>query len=128
MASNYSTGHARLVNFVFLVICFSSHEYFVNMDEIINQTKDILSLTTRPFQEARINRKVLCSYCYENTKEIKFFSEEAGLTQHFRVKHRHLTLDGRLLEECKLLFQDLHGQETFSMLQELAKIRREEVS
>ena len=38
-----------------------------------------------------------------------------GLTQHFRVKHQHLTLGGRVIEECKLLFQDLHGQETFSV-------------
>ena len=85
-------------------------------------------MTTRPFQEANIHGKLICSKCYENTKEIKFYSEEAGLTHHFRVKHRHLALDERVTKECRLLFQDLHGQETFSMLGKLAKIRSEAVS
>ncbi|XP_028396961.1 uncharacterized protein LOC114520904 isoform X2 [Dendronephthya gigantea] len=95
------------------------------MDETINQTKNVLSLTTRPFQEANVSGKVICSKCYENTKEIKFYLEDAGLIQHFRVKHRHMALDERLVKECRLLFQDLHGQETFSVLQKLAKIRGE---
>ncbi len=97
------------------------------MDEIINQTKNVLSLT-KPFQEANVCGKLICSKCHENTKEIKFYSEEAGLTQHFRVKHRHLSLNETVIKECRLLFQDLHGQETFSMLEKLAKIRSEAVS
>ncbi len=59
-----------------------------------------------------MNGKTICSACFDNTNDIKFFMEDNGLTQHFRVKHSQLVLDEGITKRCKMLFQNLHGQET----------------
>ena len=80
--------------------------------ENANAIESVSSLANRPFQEAKVNSRIICLECFGDNGEIKFFLEDAGLTQHFRVKHRHLVLDNCMTKHCRMLFQDLHGQET----------------
>ena len=83
----------------------------------------ILSLRNRPFQEAKENSRTICSECFKNTKEIKFFLEDTGLAQHFRVKHSHLLLNETQIKDCRDLFQNCHGQETADVLKQVSKER-----
>ena len=50
------------------------------MGEFINRTF-VLTLQTRPFQEALVYSKTVC---YESENEVTFYTHEARLTQHFR--------------------------------------------
>ena len=54
------------------------------MDEAINKTF-VLTLQTRPFQEALGYGKTVC---HESEKELKLYSHEASLAQHFRKLNR----------------------------------------
>ena len=70
-----------------------------------------------------MNGKTICSACFDDTNDIKFFMEDNGLTQHFRVKHSQLVLDEGITKHCKMLFQNLHGQETSKILKKLSALR-----
>ena len=88
-----------------------------------NEIKDVLALANRPFQDAKVSGKVICSNCFKNTGEVKFFLEDAGLKHHFKIKHNNTTVDDHVRHDCKMLFKDLHGQETLKMLNQLSKLR-----
>ena len=97
---------------------------FIDANEHGKDIASVLSLTNRPFQEAIVNGKTICSECYLNGNgEKNFFLKDLGLTQHFRIKHASLLLEECIKDRCKMLFQKLHGQETVRMLEELSKIR-----
>ena len=51
-------------------------EAFGNADA--NEIKDVLALANRPFQDAKVGGKVICSNCFKNTGDIKFFLEAFG--------------------------------------------------
>jgi calcineurin-like phosphoesterase family protein len=83
-------------------------------------------IKNRPFQELKENGRTICSECFKSTnspKEIIFFLEDTGLAQHFRVKHGHLVLNETYTKECRVLFQNCHGQETAEVLKQLSKER-----
>lgn len=87
----------------------------------------VLSLTNRPFQDAKVSGKVVCSRCFRSTGEVKLFLEDAGLKQHFKIRHGNLVVDDEVCRDCKMLFHDFHGQETLKMLNQLSKLRLETV-
>ena len=88
-----------------------------------NEIKHVLSLTNRPFQDAKVSGKVLCSECFKSTVEEKFFLEDVGLKHHFKIKHNNSTLDDHVRRDCKMYFHDLHGQKTLKMLNQLSELR-----
>ena len=87
-----------------------------------NEIKHVLSLTNRPFQDAMVREKVLCSECFKSTGEVKFFLEDVGLKHHFKIKHNS-TLNDHVRRDCKMYFHDLHGQKTLKMLNQLSELR-----
>ena len=95
--------------------------YSLIMDEEI--LNSILSSTNRPLQEAKEQEKMLCVECYNSSGELKFFLKEAGLGQHFKIKHRSIDFTERITNDCKAVFQMLHGQETYGILKQLSKER-----
>ena len=94
-----------------------------NANDNANEIKRVLSLTNKPFQDAKVNGKVICSKCFKTTGEVKFFLEGAGLKHHFKIRHNNLTVDDHVRRDCKMLFNDLHGQETLKMLNQLSELR-----
>ena len=91
--------------------------------KVREKIESVLSLGNRPFQEAKFNGRTICCECHKESGEIKFFLEDAGLRQHFRVRHRG-TLDEKTIKvQCRMLFQDLHGQETTVMMKRLSELR-----
>lgn len=90
-------------------------------------TKSILSLSNRPFQDAKVCGKVVCSKCIESNRGIKLFFYDDGLKQHFKVKHRGLTLDHNVEMDCKRQFRELHANETLRVLEQLTNLRLEKV-
>ena len=99
-------------------------EAFENANVInANEIKHVLSLTNRPFQDAKVSGKVLCSKCFKSTGEVKFFLEDVGLKHYFKIKHNNSTLDDHVRCDCKMYFHDLHGQETLKMLNQLSELQ-----
>ena len=79
-----------------------------------NVIEIVLSLANRPFQEAKVNGKTICSGCFHNTNDIKFFMED---------NDSQLVLDEGITKHCKMFFQNLHGQETSKILKQLSALR-----
>ena len=45
----------------------------------------LLSVSNRPFQDAKICIKVVCSLCIESKEGVKFYFDDVGLKQHFKT-------------------------------------------
>ena len=89
--------------------------------------ESLLSVSNRPFQDAKICGKVVCSLCIESKEGVKFYFDDVGLKQHFKVKHRGVQFDDNLHVECKRRFRDLHGDETLNLVKRLSSMRLEMV-
>lgn len=53
------------------------------MDEEILNT--IFATSSKPFQVAKGESKILCAECYKSNGEIKLFLKGAGLMHHFKA-------------------------------------------
>jgi hypothetical protein len=95
---------------------------------VLLEPKDIFSLKDRPFQQAKLDKKIICSKCYENGVRCKFLEEGFGLQQHFRTVHRLTELNENVQRQCRMMFNDLHGNETERIIRRLSEVRLEEVS
>ena len=51
-----------------------------------NAIESVLSFVNRPFQEAKVNSRTICSECFKDNGEIKFFLEDAGVNAAFQGK------------------------------------------
>ena len=118
MASNY---RLRILNFLIFRILWSSHELFMA------DYSSVLSVTNRPFQDAKVCGKLVCSKCIENNEGVKFFFDDFGLKQHFKVKHRSLKFDDSIHIECRRRFRELHADETLQVVKQLLNLRLETV-
>ena len=96
-------------------------------EHAVRQERELFSLCNRPFQSAKLNGKVMCSKCFENDGSANFFVEGSGLKQHFRTIHRNSCVDDRVLGQCKGRFQELHGDETAEVLNQLSDLRLQTV-
>ena len=91
------------------------------MGEGISNINSIL-WSSRPFKEAKEQGKILCAEYFQRCNEIKLFLKGSGLTQHFKIKHRSIKLVEGVTAECKAIFQHLHGQETYRILEQLSEV------
>ena len=87
----------------------------------------LLSVSNRPFQDGKICGKVVCSLCIESKEGVKFYFDDVGLKQHFKVKYRGVQFDDNWCVECKRQFRDLHGDETLNLVKRLSSMRLEMV-
>ena len=89
--------------------------------------ESLLSVSNRPFQDPKICGKVVCSLCIESKEGVKFYFDDVGLKQHFKVKYRGVQFDDNLHVECKRRFRDLHGDETLNLAKCLSSMHLEMV-
>ena len=92
----------------------------------MRQEQEIFSLSLRPFQQAKQSSKTICFKCFEDGGLVHFFVEGAGISHHFRTMHRNTTAVD--IVKCKTVFQDLHGEETASVVERLSRLRLQLVS
>ena len=71
----------RLVLATFLINIYKAEHAVV-------QEGELLSLSMRPFQQAKQSGRTICFKCFEEDGVVNFFLEGAGLSQHFRTMHR----------------------------------------
>ena len=85
-----------------------------------------MSLSRRPFQQAKQRGRTICFKCLEEDGVVNCFLEGAGLSQHFRTMHRiNAVVDSA---KCKADFQDCHGAEAASFVKRLDRLRLRSVS
>ena len=90
------------------------------------QEEELLSLSMRPFQQAKQSGRTICFKCFEEDGVVNFFLEGAGLSQYFRTMHRiNAVLDSA---KCKAVFQDCHGEETARIVERWGRLRLQSVS
>ena len=65
----------------------------------------------RPFQAAYLEKKIVCSLCYNQKKEIKFFLDGSGIEHHFKVVHKE-KCSPEVLLQCTRMTRKMHGNET----------------
>ena len=87
--------------------------------------EEMFSLSARKLQQAKQNGQTVCWKCYQDHGLANFFSEGAGVIQHFRIMHQNIDVD---VEKCKTLFQHLHGKETADVISRLSRFRLQTVS
>ena len=92
--------------------------------------EQLFCIADRPFQNAHLQLKVICSKCHESCGSelgsLNFFVEDSGLKHHFRTMHRGIVLDDKILGECKKIFRELHRAETVEVIKKLSAIRSQE--
>ena len=92
-------------------------------EHVVQQERELFSLSNRPFQSAKENGRAMCCKCFERDGSIRFFAEGSGLRQHFRTMHRNVAVDDSVLGQCKARFQEFHGDETAEVINQLSNLR-----
>ena len=81
----------------------------------------------RPLQDAKVCGKTVCSECDILNEGLKFYYDDVGLKQHFKIKHRGKTFDYNVHMDCKRRFKELHAEETTNVIKQLSNMRLETV-
>ena len=56
-------------------------------EHAVVQEEELLSLSMRPFQQAKQSGRTICFKSFEEDGVVNFFLEGAGLSQRFRTMH-----------------------------------------
>ena len=97
-----------------------SYHIYKMAEHAVVQEEELLSLSMRPFQQAKQSGRTICFKGFEEDGVVNFFLEGDGLSQHFRTMHHINTVLNSA--KYKAVFQDCHDEETVRVVERLGRL------